>query len=297
MEIGLNLQGAVLGKLFGRLWKLCMQNKIKVFWWRACNDILPTWFNLVRRRIINEDKCLICTKESELAIHALWECAAVQDVWARSISKLQKGCLGFRVVMQLMEHLVDRLSTEEMELFCVQCWFIWNRHNCVVYEGKLKDPTSLNKRADEFLEVFKQAQMHLTVSLIEQASSEVWQLPPPMIYKLNFDAAIFSRMEKSGIGAIIRNETGEVMAGMTAIGPKVDTSEEDELLACRRSLKFALDAAFTRLMIEGDNINVMQAISSYVANYLFLGNVVDCIRHLIYGLQWAMTSACSCSTC
>ena len=71
-----------------------------------------------------------------------------------------------------------------------------------------------------------------------------------MVYKLNFDATIFSGMEKFGIGAIIQNKKGEVMAGMSAIGPKVDTSEEAELFACKRSLEFAMDVGFTSLMIE-----------------------------------------------
>ena len=111
-----------------------------------------------------------------------------------------------------------------------------------------------------------------------------------MEYKLNFDATIFSRLEKSGIGAIIRNDKGEVMAGMSAIRPKVDTSEEAELLACRCSIEFATDAGFTRLVIEGDNSNVMQAISLDVANYSFHGNLVDDIRHLMFGLQWGGNS-------
>ena len=71
-----------------------------------------------------------------------------------------------------------------------------------------------------------------------------------MVYKLNFDAAIFSGMEKSSIGAIIRNKKGEVMAGMFAIGSKVDTTKEAELFACKTSLEFAVDAGFTSLMIE-----------------------------------------------
>ena len=74
------------------------------------------------------------------------------------------------------------------------------------------------------------------------------------------------------------------MAGISATGPKVDTSEEAELLACRRSIKFVVDAGFTKLVIAGDNSNVMQAISSDVINYYFLGNVVDDIRHLMSGL-------------
>ena len=111
-----------------------------------------------------------------------------------------------------------------------------------------------------------------------------------MEYKLNFDTTIFSGMEKSGIGSIIKNDKGEVMAGMSAIGSKVDIGKEAELLACRRAIEFATDAGFTRLVIEEDDSSVMQAISSDVVNYSFLGNVVDDIRHLIFGLQWATTS-------
>ena len=58
-------------KIWPVLWKLRILNKIKVFGWRACHDILPKCFNLSRQKIINEDKCPICTKESESTIHAL----------------------------------------------------------------------------------------------------------------------------------------------------------------------------------------------------------------------------------
>ena len=77
------------------------------------------------------------------------------------------------------------------------------------------------------------------------------------------------------------------MAGMSAIGLKVDTSEKAELLACRRSIEFVVDAGFTRLVIEGDNSNVN---FFNVASYSFIGNVVDDIRHLMSGLQWVTTS-------
>ena len=51
-----------------------------------------------------------------------------------------------------------------------------------------------------------------------------------------------------------------------------------------------MDAGFSRLIIEGDNINVIQAISSSSESNSLFGNVVDDIRHLIRGLQW--TSVC-----
>ena len=75
--------------------------------------------------IMNEiDPCL------SLPLYVLYEiqnqifqqdCATVTDVWAGSIPKLQKGALGFQDLLQLVEYLVDQLSTEEMELFWMQC--------------------------------------------------------------------------------------------------------------------------------------------------------------------------------
>ena len=57
-----------------------MPNKIKLFSWRACQDILPTRENLVRRKIIEEDGCMLCSRVPEIGVHAIWECAVAKDV-------------------------------------------------------------------------------------------------------------------------------------------------------------------------------------------------------------------------
>ena len=110
------------------------------------------------------------------------------------------------------------------------------------------------------------------------------------MYKLNFDATVFSNSGRTGYGAIIRNEKGEVMAAMTASGLMVHKSDEAEFLACQRAIEFAMDAAFSRKITEGDNINVIHAISSSLEKTSPFGNVVDDIRHLIRGLQWVSVS-------
>ena len=65
------------------------------------------------------------------------------------------------------------------------------------------------------------------------------------------------------------------------------TSEKVELLACQRAIEFAVDVGFARLIIEGDNNNVIHVISSSMENSSLFGNVVDDIRHLIRGLHWS----------
>ena len=79
---------------------------------------------------------------------------------------MQKGCHEQTDMLHLMEYLLDRLTSEELELFWVQAWIIWNQRNCVVHGGKLRDPTNLNKRAAEYLEEYQQAQTQLIVNLV-----------------------------------------------------------------------------------------------------------------------------------
>ena len=124
-------KGCVGKRVWAVLWKLRIPNKIKVFGWRACNEILPTKMNLAKRRIIEEAACPICTRFVETAVHLLWECDAARDVWAGSLKSLQKGVHGMIDMFQLLEYLMERLALEDLELVLVQAWLIWNQRNRV----------------------------------------------------------------------------------------------------------------------------------------------------------------------
>ena len=89
-----------------------------------------------------------------------------------------------------------------------------------------------------------------------------WIPPPQVVYKLNYDAALFEDSASIGFGAVIRNSTGEVMVGMTIKGPAVQGSEVAELLAYRKALEFAIDASFSVLIVEGDSVNATRCIAS-----------------------------------
>ena len=103
--------------VWGKLWKLHIPNKVRIFAWRACHDILPTQLKLARRRITEDDICPLCKQAAETAIHAIWECSVAQDVWAGCVRRLQKSVRGQLDVLQLVEELWNKLTTEELELF------------------------------------------------------------------------------------------------------------------------------------------------------------------------------------
>ena len=85
---------------------------------------------------------------------------------------------------------MDRLPKSELELFVTQAWIIWNQRNTVVHGRNMKEPGWLNRRAAEYLDEPKKAEEnHMITSTA--ASRLVWQAPPPVEYKLNFDALGF----------------------------------------------------------------------------------------------------------
>ena len=94
----------------------------------------------------------------------MWEGGVARDVWTSSVVRLQKflgGGGGQQDVIQLFEELLVRLEGEELDLFLVQAWFIWNQRNSISHGGVLQAPNLLNKRVEDFLTEFYQAQVHL----------------------------------------------------------------------------------------------------------------------------------------
>ena len=63
------------------IWGLRAPNKIKHFLWRACCEALPTKKNLLSRHVTRNATCECCDWETEDAIHALWDCQVLKEIW------------------------------------------------------------------------------------------------------------------------------------------------------------------------------------------------------------------------
>ena len=63
-------------QLWKKLWRIRVANKMKIFAWMACHEILPTHVNLDKINIIGENLCLCYQRAPKTVIHAIWECPA-----------------------------------------------------------------------------------------------------------------------------------------------------------------------------------------------------------------------------
>lgn len=206
---------------------------MQIFCWQACNEALLTIENLYNRKILELPLCFSCGKANETAFHALWECEKIHAAWGPDFNSLRKLTYQPLTVMDL----ICKLGQEgrNVELFTVMAWFIWCRRNkCHVNEPSIpvdKLPEAALKSLSEFQGKQPAGTTHL------KPTAPKWQPPPKDTYKINYDSAIFSKSEEAGIGVVIRNERGEVMA---SLAKKVNKSSEGveaiEAMAARRAI-------------------------------------------------------------
>ena len=79
--------------------------------------------------------------------------------------------------------------------------------------------------------------------------------------KANFNGAVFADTSEAGIGVVIRNEIGEVMAALSEKIALPSSVETLELLAARRAAVFAVELGLQRVIFEGDAEGVIKALS------------------------------------
>ena len=134
-------------KLWNRIWQLQVPPKVRMFVWRACLDILPTCMKLCQRKIPVDPACAVCHHHDETVAHALWGCPMARNVWAMVPGKLQKRSLAVEEFYSLARELMEVLTTEEMEVWAIVSWAIWNARNRYLFDKKQAQPNDILRGA------------------------------------------------------------------------------------------------------------------------------------------------------
>ncbi|XP_065636438.1 uncharacterized protein LOC136070424 [Quercus suber] len=81
----------------------------------------------------------------------------------------------------------------------------------------------------------------------------IWKPPPWSKLKVNFDWAVFREDNLTGIGVIVRNGEGRVMASMAESFQLPLSITAVEVIAAKKALQFAIDLGLSSIVLEGDS--------------------------------------------
>jgi hypothetical protein len=244
-------------------------NAVKMFAWRACQNILPTRRNLCKRRVIEEANCPCCGLEEESLIHALWTCPAAPDVWGSKTSPFQKCCVSGVTFKEIFEDGLQRFSKENLELLIGVARGIWFRRNKFVFEGTFTHPDEVYTVAVRFIREYKESKQ-LDQSVLMQpvkgssnsSDTITWSPPSNGFIKLNWDAAINKIKGWIGLSIIARDNLGNCLGVRSLTKILQVDAKTAESLAALEAVLFAREAGFLDAIFEGDVAHVIAEINS-----------------------------------
>ena len=256
---GLEIDAIVAQRKFWKsVWKLKVPGKIKHFLWKSCTNSSPTKENLRKRTIIQQNVCHLCSDHPEDVKHALWGCSKVSQVWQRRFGWLvntqdKEGSFSDLVLSVQKNHRL-------FPLFAVTAWSVWHHRN----KSRLQFATVPLDRVADFAENYLQNftdrfdQQGLPVKNAATAAS--WCPPYENQVKINFDGTLFGESNSGGIGVVILNSKGRVLATLSEKILKPQSAELVEILAVRRAVLFSTEMGLFNSVFEGDSSNVIKSL-------------------------------------
>ncbi|XP_050290308.1 uncharacterized protein LOC126728547 [Quercus robur] len=147
----------------------------------------------------------------------------------------------------------------QLPLFATIAWSIWHHRN----KSRLQQSSlPLNKiagYAKEYIRGFKNLQQQQQI-VCRKIQTRKWSPPGSGMMKTNFDGALFGESDQAGLGVVIRNSEGQVMATLLEKIQKPHSVQSVELLTARRAVTFCIETGFQNSIFEGDSELVIKSL-------------------------------------
>ncbi|XP_062020959.1 uncharacterized protein LOC133737422 [Rosa rugosa] len=240
------------GKFSKKFWKVDIPNKAKIHMWRVCLDILPYVGNLATRRVILDSQvCYNPQIEHGDVLSWLNRCA-------QSLSLTQFGELLFLL------------------------WGVWKERNDRVWNQKRREAGDVCLGLISRLQEFRFHNSKPSRSRSASLRAVRWVAPPAGFLKINVDGAFHHQTRAGGLGFVIRNEWGTLLAGGACPLQGLISPEHAEVLACQHALEFARNYGFAPAILETDAMEVQrQLMACSSTNTFALGRIYEDVGVLL----------------
>ena len=177
------------------------------------------------------------------------------------MSKVLKGAVsGFDVWTKVAKN--KEITTENgLEEFCMITWSIWKARNSALFEQRITSEKDIFETALSYLKEFQMSSTAASSIIPEERTTQNrWKPPAEGQYKVNVDGAF--KEGKAGVGVVIRDTVGDLIATMAAPVPGVQDPQFLEAVAIAKGIELANDIALTGYSIESDCLEVVSKVKN-----------------------------------
>jgi len=266
-----------------RLWKIKVPPKMLIMLWRFVHDCLPTGQQLKNRNITASEVCCHCAREENLH-HTFIGCQYVAEVWKelkkRTGLKInQKWCGSAR---NWLFDILSRCTSRETTILAIAFWHIWEARNAMRNGETELHPWCLVEKILAYVDmVFLHCYQSISPKRCESTMPNQWSPPPEGWIMINVDAAIFVDANRMGLGLVVRDHRGELLAAFRQGIDKITNPELVETIAFRRALFFAMQLPYDKVVVASDCLTLINKLRSRKVDRSHTGIIVEDIKQLM----------------
>ncbi|KAK7825191.1 hypothetical protein CFP56_033626, partial [Quercus suber] len=166
-----------------------------------------------------DDACVLCGQPKETTSLLLWFCKHAHEIWESSKLVLPFVIDQSWTFLDIVQCLQNWETTQPglMEKVILVCWGIWKNRNERRMGGLGKPGQVILKFALHLVEEYRATNDIKQRDISGGSPLTVWKPPDKERYKVNVDGAVFKHRKKAGIGVVIQDEGGEVIAALSKI--------------------------------------------------------------------------------
>lgn len=143
----------------------------------------------------------------------------------------------------------------------------------MVHENKQLDAMAVCTGEQSLLASFQEAQLLFAPARVSD-TVQSWQPQEPGMYKVNFDASVRGNTVGAGIGVVIRDSNGVVVAWKRRRIKFIRCPEIAESLAAKCAVQFAGEHHFSDVIFEGDCKSVILQLQDPNPSLSPSGNII-----------------------
>jgi ribonuclease HI len=271
------------------IWKLNLNDRLRLFLWKIAWNILPTKERLGQLFPISDIHCPLCNMAEDSLHHLFFDCFFARVVWRLSFWPLDSTAFRFSSMEDWIAAIISPARSlgiplrdqHKFQIFAsVACDLLWFYRNKAHHDNLTFDARSIsihvNKIALEHFQAWHSS---------SQVQLQAWVSPPSNWIKINFDTAI--RDSFSAQAVICRDSQGQVLHMSSQISPPC-TPNVGEARAALLACSVAASLSYSHFIIEGDSEVVIHALNNpnSVRDWRISSVILDCLDTIPEASVW-----------
>ncbi|KAF4389415.1 hypothetical protein G4B88_006474 [Cannabis sativa] len=260
------------------IWKAPVHERVKLFLWKVCKDILPCGSRL-RTVFGNESHCTMCRDGEDSIPHLFFQCPFARACWFSSPFGIRSEGLVFGNMLELVNWIIHSPPNippsspggpSFPQFAAYLCYSLWNARNKVFHNGSALRPQDVLSNCLKLINDFIASNSRISLERLEVLDHPC---QPQMVLKdFNFfsDAAV--RGSCAFVAVVVFNKEGTFVEALTA-KVSVSSALHAESLALCHAFSLSLKMNCKDASFYTDCLQLANAVKNYSIPMWNLSNV------------------------